>query len=635
MSTGTRTVIRGGLVITAADEIHADVLIEGGRIAALAAPGTPGRRGLDRRAGSSTPPGSTSSRAASTPTPTWRCRSAAPSPPTPSRPAPGPPPGAAPPPSSTSPSRASAASPARRPRRLARQGRGQLRDRLRLPHDRLRRQRGHAQGDGPAGGGGRHLLQACSWPTPASSTATTARSCAPCSAPPSNGGLIMMHAENGIAIDVLVEQALARGETDPRYHGEVRKALLEAEATHRAIKLAQVAGRPALRRPRLRRGGGRRTGPRARRGPERLRRDLPAVPLPVHRQPRRARLRGRQVRVLHTAAAQGAPGQALAGAAHQRPPGGLHRPLPLLLRRARRSSAGATSRRSPTACRASRTGWTCSTRPSSTGTSAAAAGSRSPAPPRPGCSASTRKKGTIAPGADADVVIYDPHAEQIVSAETHHMNVDYSAYEGRRLTGRVETSFARRTRHHRAGVHRTRRSRRLHPALHLPVPQTRSSAHGLRTRPADRPAGLAGRRADEARRGQRLHPRLDLRLRRALAGTVRDLQSDPGQHQPVDGRTDGHQPRHPHLGGHRLHLRHPQRHVRQPHRLRHRPRRLRDARGGPRPEHPGPDQRGHEGHPGARLGAGRPTSAARSSGSPGSRRTRTSRSGWPPTAPRR
>ena len=37
-----------------------------------------------------------------------------------------------------------------------------------------------------------------------------------------NGGLIMMHAENGIAIDVLVEQALAGGETDPRYHGEVR-----------------------------------------------------------------------------------------------------------------------------------------------------------------------------------------------------------------------------------------------------------------------------------------------------------------------------------------------------------------------------------------------------------------------------
>ncbi len=49
---------------------------------------------------------------------------------------------------------------ARGPGRLARQGRRQLRHRLRLPHDRLRRQRGDAQGDGPAGGGGRHLLQA-------------------------------------------------------------------------------------------------------------------------------------------------------------------------------------------------------------------------------------------------------------------------------------------------------------------------------------------------------------------------------------------------------------------------------------------------------------------------------------------
>ncbi|PJT49759.1 dihydropyrimidinase, partial [Streptomyces albidoflavus] len=60
----------------------------------------------------------------------------------------------------------------------------------------------------------------------------------------SNGGLVMTHAENGLAIDVLVEQALARGERDPRHHGEVRNALLEAEATHRVIKLAQVAGAP-------------------------------------------------------------------------------------------------------------------------------------------------------------------------------------------------------------------------------------------------------------------------------------------------------------------------------------------------------------------------------------------------------
>jgi dihydropyrimidinase len=56
-----------------------------------------------------------------------------------------------------------------------------------------------------------------------------------------NGAMIMMHAENGIAIDVLVQQALARGETDPIYHGITRPAALEAEATNRAIALAEVA----------------------------------------------------------------------------------------------------------------------------------------------------------------------------------------------------------------------------------------------------------------------------------------------------------------------------------------------------------------------------------------------------------
>jgi dihydropyrimidinase len=40
-------------------------------------------------------------------------------------------------------------------------------------------------------------------------------------------------------------------------------------------------------------------------------------------------------------------------------------------------------------------------------------------------------------------VIYDPHAEQVMSAVTHHMNVDYSAYEGKRTTGRVETVLSR------------------------------------------------------------------------------------------------------------------------------------------------------------------------------------------------
>src|ERR1700754_1043861 len=71
-----------------------------------------------------------------------------------------------------------------------------------------------------------------------------------------NGALTMMHAENGIAIDVLVQQALALGQTDPRYHGDVRHALLEAEATHRAIQLARGAGSPRGVVPVAARGGG-------------------------------------------------------------------------------------------------------------------------------------------------------------------------------------------------------------------------------------------------------------------------------------------------------------------------------------------------------------------------------------------
>jgi dihydropyrimidinase len=60
------------------------------------------------------------------------------------------------------------------------------------------------------------------------------------------GSMIMMHAENGIAIDVLVAQSLARGDTDPVFHSLTRPSPLEAEATHRAIVLSRVAGNVPL-----------------------------------------------------------------------------------------------------------------------------------------------------------------------------------------------------------------------------------------------------------------------------------------------------------------------------------------------------------------------------------------------------
>jgi dihydropyrimidinase len=53
------------------------------------------------------------------------------------------------------------------------------------------------------------------------------------------------------------------------------------------------------------------------------------------------------------------------------------------------------------------------------------------------------RKGVIAAGSDADIVIYDPEARQTLSAATHHMNVDYSAYEGMAITGKVVTTLSR------------------------------------------------------------------------------------------------------------------------------------------------------------------------------------------------
>ena len=59
-----------------------------------------------------------------------------------------------------------------------------------------------------------------------------------------NGGLIMMHAENGMAIDVVAEQTVDEGTIDPIGHGLARKAVFEGEATNRVIRLAEAAGVP-------------------------------------------------------------------------------------------------------------------------------------------------------------------------------------------------------------------------------------------------------------------------------------------------------------------------------------------------------------------------------------------------------
>jgi dihydropyrimidinase len=59
-----------------------------------------------------------------------------------------------------------------------------------------------------------------------------------------NGALICMHAENGSVIDVIVQQALAEGKTAPVYHALTRPTVAEAEAVQRAIAMAEIAGTP-------------------------------------------------------------------------------------------------------------------------------------------------------------------------------------------------------------------------------------------------------------------------------------------------------------------------------------------------------------------------------------------------------
>jgi dihydropyrimidinase len=256
------------------------------------------------------------------------------------------------------------------------------------------------------------------------------------------GGLTMMHAENGIAIDVLVEQALARGNTDPKYHGVVRHALLEAEATHRAIKLAQVAGAPiyivhlsateALAQVSEARTAG--FNAFAETCPQYLflstddlaRPDFEGAKYvcstPLRPAEHQANLwRGLRTDDLSVVSTDHCPfcfkGQKEMGIGDfSKIPNGL----PGVETRMDLLHSGVVDGH------ISRRRWieiACATPARMFGL--------------------YPRKGTIAPGSDADVVVYDPNATQTLSASTHHMAVDYSCYEGRQLTGKVDTVLSR------------------------------------------------------------------------------------------------------------------------------------------------------------------------------------------------
>ncbi|HVB70394.1 MAG TPA: dihydropyrimidinase [Acidimicrobiales bacterium] len=257
-----------------------------------------------------------------------------------------------------------------------------------------------------------------------------------------NGGTIMMHAENGIAIDVLVAQALSRGETDPRFHGATRPSILEGEATHRAIQLARVAGAPvyfvhlsaseALAEVVTARDRGQNvfaeTCPQYLfLSDEDLARDGFEGAKYVCSPPLRARehqaalWRGLRTDDLSVVSTDHCPfcfkeQKELGRGDFSKIPNGLpgveHR-VDLIYQGVVKGEISLGR-------------WV-----EIVATTPAKMFGLYPT------------KGVIAPGADADVVVYDPNARHTLSAASHHMDVDYSVYEGLDVPGRATTVLSR------------------------------------------------------------------------------------------------------------------------------------------------------------------------------------------------
>ena len=265
-----------------------------------------------------------------------------------------------------------------------------------------------------------------------------------------NASTIMMHAENGIAIDVLIEQALARGETDPIYHGIVRRSILEGEATHRAIKLAELAGCPlyivhmsaseALAEVAAARDYG--ANVFAETCPQYLFLDLDDLGNGfegakfVCSPPLRDRAAGHQEHLWKGLATndlqvvstdhcpfcfneyEGLPAQKHLGEGNfSKIPNGL----PGVEHRVELIYHGGVAEGRLTLNR-----WVevCATTPAK-------------------MFGLYPRKGTIAVGSDADLVVFDPNGAHTLSAQTHHMRTDYSCYEGLEVAGKVETVLSR------------------------------------------------------------------------------------------------------------------------------------------------------------------------------------------------
>ena len=257
-----------------------------------------------------------------------------------------------------------------------------------------------------------------------------------------NGGLIMMHAENGMAIDVVAAQTVEAGTTDPIGHGLARKAVFEGEATNRVIRLAEAAGVPvyivhlsardALEEVRAARDRGSMTF--AETCPQYLFLSIddlgngfegakfvcsPPLRSKDHQPDLWTGLVKDDLQVVST---DHCPfdfhGQKELGRGDFRKvPNGL----PGVEDRVDLMHDGGV-----VGGRISKERWVelISTAPAK-------------------LFGMYPQKGSVSVGADADIVIYDPDRRRTISAKTHHMDVDYSCYEGRTVQGSSDVVISR------------------------------------------------------------------------------------------------------------------------------------------------------------------------------------------------
>jgi len=258
-----------------------------------------------------------------------------------------------------------------------------------------------------------------------------------------NGALICMHAENGSVIDVIIRRTLAEGKKAPIYHALTRPVTAEAEAVHRAIAMAEIAGAPvyivhlsseeALNQVREARDRG--VPAFAETCPQYLLLSVDELARPdfegakyVFTPPLREKhhlpklwdgLKNDHLQVVSTDhcpfcfADQKALGKDDFTKIPNGGPGVENR-LQLLYHHGVNEGRLSVNRFVELV----------STTPAK-------------------LFGLYPRKGELAPGSDADIVIWDPQADHLISARTHHMRVDYSMFEGFRVKGNARAVLSR------------------------------------------------------------------------------------------------------------------------------------------------------------------------------------------------